>query len=50
MTFGGQLDADPPGLMARAIARKFAGDWRDADHVRSWALRIVAELGVHPPA
>jgi menaquinone-dependent protoporphyrinogen oxidase len=43
-TFGGRLAADPPGVMARAMAKKLAGDWRDADHVERWVQLLVAGL------
>jgi menaquinone-dependent protoporphyrinogen oxidase len=43
-TFGGRLEPDARGLMARQMAKKFAGDWRDTDHVVAWTSRIVADL------
>jgi menaquinone-dependent protoporphyrinogen oxidase len=43
-TFGGRLLPDPPGLVAHAMARTMAGDWRDRDQVERWADAIVAAL------
>jgi menaquinone-dependent protoporphyrinogen oxidase len=43
-TFGGRLRPDPPGLVARLMAKKLAGDWRDPDQVERWASGIAAEL------
>jgi menaquinone-dependent protoporphyrinogen oxidase len=43
-TFGGRLEPDPPGFMARTMAKKFAGDWRDTGHVTRWATEIAAQL------
>src|SRR5438270_3144727 len=33
MTFGGYLDEKPKGFIARQMARKWAGDWRDPGQV-----------------
>lgn len=41
-TFGGRLPEKPPGLIARLLARKQAGDFRDFDQVDEWAQSIVA--------
>jgi menaquinone-dependent protoporphyrinogen oxidase len=38
------LAPDAPGLVARAMARSLAGDWRDPDQVARWADEIVAAL------
>jgi menaquinone-dependent protoporphyrinogen oxidase len=46
-TFGGRLERDAPGFMARAMAKNLAGDWRDASHVERWTSRIVDQLA-HP--
>jgi menaquinone-dependent protoporphyrinogen oxidase len=43
-TFGGRLPTDPPGFMARAMAKKLAGDWRDPTPVRRWVDEIAAHL------
>lgn len=44
MTFGGRLEPDARGFPASAMAKKNAGDWRDPEHVASWARAIMAEL------
>jgi menaquinone-dependent protoporphyrinogen oxidase len=43
-TFGGRLAADPPGFMARAMAKTVAGDWRDPAQVDRWTGSIATEL------
>ena len=48
-TFGGRPPADPPGFMARAMARNLAGDWRDREAVDRWVATIVAELSTTVP-
>jgi menaquinone-dependent protoporphyrinogen oxidase len=50
MTFGGYLDAQPQGFVARQMARRYAGDWRDEEHVAEWVhficrhMRVLAEV------
>ena len=44
MTFGGRLSADARGFPASSMARDGAGDWRDPDHVRTWAKDIAEHL------
>ena len=44
VTFGGRLPDDAHGLMAGAMAKQHAGDWRDDDQVRAWVDSIVPEL------
>jgi menaquinone-dependent protoporphyrinogen oxidase len=44
MTFGGRLPADAQGFIARAMAKTHAGDWRDGEQIRRWAMRIADEL------
>jgi menaquinone-dependent protoporphyrinogen oxidase len=44
VTFGGRLGPDAKGFPASAMAKKKAGDWRDQDHVRSWAHVVAADL------
>lgn len=44
ITFGGRLPADARGFPARAMAKKYAGDWRDAGQVREWVRRIAPEI------
>ena len=43
-TFGGRLLPDAKGFPASAMAKKHAGDWRDAEQVRAWVRTIAAEL------
>lgn len=44
VTFGGRLAPDAKGPLARAIAKKSAGDWRDPTHVRSWTHSVATQL------
>jgi menaquinone-dependent protoporphyrinogen oxidase len=44
VTFGGRLSPDARGFPASAMAKKKAGDWRDANHVRSWVHEISVDL------
>ncbi|HUI05243.1 MAG TPA: flavodoxin domain-containing protein [Acidimicrobiales bacterium] len=44
MTFGGRLAPDAKGFPASAMAKKHAGDWRDAKQVRDWTAAIDLEL------
>lgn len=44
VTFGGRLSPDAKGFPASAMAKRNAGDWRDADQVRAYAHRLAAEL------
>jgi menaquinone-dependent protoporphyrinogen oxidase len=44
VTFGGRLEPDAKGFPARAMAKKSAGDWRDADHVHRWVAAVVGAL------
>jgi menaquinone-dependent protoporphyrinogen oxidase len=46
MTFGGYLDAHPSGFIARSMARKSAGDWRDSEQVAEWVQYIVSRTVV----
>ena len=52
MTFGGYLDKAPRGFIARQMARKWAGDWRDPEHVAEWVHLICrhTEIGSAVPA
>jgi menaquinone-dependent protoporphyrinogen oxidase len=43
-TFGGRLEAKPKGLMARMMAKKLSGDWRDVDQVDAWVEQIVSDV------
>lgn len=44
VTFGGRLTPDAKGFPASAMAKKSAGDWRDAEQVRAWVRSIASEL------
>ena len=44
VTFGGRLASDAKGFPASAMAKKNAGDWRDAGHVRTWVNGIAQSL------
>jgi menaquinone-dependent protoporphyrinogen oxidase len=44
VTFGGRLPDDAHGLMASAMAKKHAGDWRDDVQVQAWVDSIVSAL------
>jgi menaquinone-dependent protoporphyrinogen oxidase len=48
VTFGGRLLPDAKGFIASRMARTHAGDWRDEERIRAWALACAAEVG--PPA
>ena len=49
MTFGGRLERDVHGFPASAMAKKFAGDWRDPGHIRSWAFDVSRALPAARP-
>ena len=40
MTFGGYLDKNPDGFIAKQMAKRMAGDWRDPEHVAEWVHHI----------
>jgi menaquinone-dependent protoporphyrinogen oxidase len=44
MTFGGVLTADAHGWFAHAMAKKFAGDYRDPEQVADWVRQIEHDL------
>ena len=44
MTFGGYLDKRPQGFLARQMARRYAGDWRDAKQVDEWVRHICRQI------
>jgi menaquinone-dependent protoporphyrinogen oxidase len=48
VTFGGRLAPDAKGFPASAMAKKNAGDWRDAGHVDAWVHDIAPALGLRP--
>jgi menaquinone-dependent protoporphyrinogen oxidase len=43
-TFGGRLETHPRGWLARSVAKKHSGDYRDRAAVEEWALGIAHEL------
>jgi menaquinone-dependent protoporphyrinogen oxidase len=43
-TFGGRLAPDARGLIAAAIAKKHAGDWRNEGHIRAWTAKVADAL------
>ncbi|RKH69790.1 flavodoxin domain-containing protein [Corallococcus aberystwythensis] len=51
VTFGGRLERDARGFIARAMAREHAGDWRAPEHIARWARSVAAELreAAQPP-
>jgi len=44
VTFGGRLSPHARGFPATAMAKKLAGDWRDAAQVRSWTRTVGSQL------
>ena len=44
VTFGGRLLSDAKGFPASAMAKTRSGDWRDPEHVRTWAKLVATEL------
>ena len=44
MTFGGRMLPDARGFPAGAVAKNNAGDWRDPEHVATWAHRVAGLL------
>ena len=44
MTFGGRLEPEAKGFIAHSMAKKYAGDWRDPEHVAEWVHQIVHEF------
>lgn len=49
MTFGGRLASDASGFLARAIAKRQAGDWRDWTHIDHWAAHVGAAIAKEAP-
>lgn len=45
VTFGGRLAPEARGVLAGAMARRHAGDWRDPDQIRAWVATVASELG-----
>lgn len=51
VTFGGRMPPDPPGFIARMVAKQLPqGDFRDPAQVRRWSLGIASELGARGEA
>lgn len=48
-TFGGRLTPDARGLVAHALAKKYAGDFRNMDRARVWARDIAQRLPAARP-
>jgi len=47
-TFGGKLDADARGFVARKMVQNgLAGDFRNFERVRAWACEIAGALSSH---
>jgi menaquinone-dependent protoporphyrinogen oxidase len=44
ITFGGRLLPDVQGFPAAAMAKTRAGDWRDEQHVATWAAGVAEAL------
>jgi menaquinone-dependent protoporphyrinogen oxidase len=44
LTFGGRLPTDATGFPASVMAKDRAGDWRDLDAAREWAVGIARAL------
>lgn len=47
VTFGGRLAPDATGFVARSMAKKHSGDWRDPEQVRTWVGQIAQQLRTH---
>jgi menaquinone-dependent protoporphyrinogen oxidase len=47
VTFGGCLERRPSGLMARMVASRWSGDYRDFAKVEAWANEIGKQLSGH---
>jgi menaquinone-dependent protoporphyrinogen oxidase len=49
VTFGGRLERDAAGFPASAMAKEHAGDWRNPERIRAWALDIARALPMARP-
>ena len=49
MTFGGRLNANAKGFIAKRMAKSSGGDWRDPQQVREWVHQITHDLFVPLP-
>jgi menaquinone-dependent protoporphyrinogen oxidase len=43
-TFGGRLEKNARGLIAGAMAKKLAGDWRNPARIHRWAIGVAQQL------
>lgn len=50
VTFGGRLEEDPPGMIAKAMAKEQAGDWRNWHDIEVWSAKIGEALAPHKAA
>jgi menaquinone-dependent protoporphyrinogen oxidase len=48
-TFGGRLAPDARGFPASAMARTRAGDWRNQEQIREWAIEVARALSSTGP-
>ncbi|MGI5860946.1 MAG: flavodoxin domain-containing protein [Myxococcales bacterium] len=44
VTFGGRLEKNARGLLASRMAKTRAGDWRNPERIRRWALDVAQQL------
>lgn len=44
VTFGGRLEPTASGPVAKRMAKRHAGDWRDRDQVQKWASLLANEV------
>jgi menaquinone-dependent protoporphyrinogen oxidase len=44
VTFGGRLASDAKGFVAKRMAKRYAGDFRDFDVIEAWASHIGRQL------
>jgi menaquinone-dependent protoporphyrinogen oxidase len=44
ITFGGRLASDAKGIVAKRMAERYAGDFRDFDVIEAWASHIARAL------
>lgn len=49
VTFGGRLEPDAKGFVARSMARTHSGDWRNPERVRGWADELARKLPTARP-
>jgi menaquinone-dependent protoporphyrinogen oxidase len=44
VTFGGRLPSDAKGIIAHAMAKQHAGDWRNPQTIHDWARSVARAL------